>query len=103
MPILLLFAILFDVPYFQLIDTELILSNAAFDKNTAIEVILEKYSEFKHYVNAMMVYDADTLVGISESMSDSSMNESLSYSIQNSRIWQQIILQSFKANFTLKE
>jgi len=102
-PILLLFAIIFDVPYFQLIDTELILSNAAFDENTAIEAILEKYSEYKQYVNAMMVYDADTLVGISESMSDSSMNESLSYSIQNSRIWQQIVLQSFKANFTFKE
>lgn len=102
-PILLLFAIIFDVPYFQLIDTELILSNAAYDENTAIEIILEKYSEYKQYVNAMFVYDADTLVGISESMSDSSMNESLSYSIQNSRIWQQIILQSFKANFALKE
>lgn len=44
----------------------------------------------------MIAFDADTLVGISESMSDSAMSESTSFSIQNSRIWQQIVLQSFK-------
>ncbi|RMZ96816.1 cell division control 48 [Brachionus plicatilis] len=97
--ILLVLALIFKVPYFQLIDSNFILSNSAYEQSTAIEFILEKLNEYEQYKNSMIVFDADTLVGISESMSDSFMSESLSYSIQNSSIWQQIILHSFKSQF----
>lgn len=102
-PMLLVFAVMFKIPYFQLIDSNLIMSNSAFEQSTAIEMILEKLNEYDQYEDSMMVFDADTLVGISESMSDSSMSESLSYSIQNTSIWQQVILHTFKGKFAKRE
>lgn len=101
-PTLLVLAVMFKVPYFQLIDSNLVLADSAFEQNTMIEMILEKLNEYEQYDNSMIVFDADTLVGISESMSDSSMSESLSYSIQNNSVWQQIILHSFKGKFGKK-
>jgi hypothetical protein len=97
--VFLIMAIHFKVPYFQLIDSNLLLANSAFDENASIEMILERLNEYEQYANAMIAFDVDTLVGVSESMSDSAMSESLSYSIQNSRVWQQIILHSFKSQF----
>ena len=99
-PLLLSISIIFKVPFVQLIDSNLLLSNAAYDENTALEVILERYSEFEQYPNSLFIFDVDTVVGISESMSD--MSDSSSYSIQNARIWQQVILHTFKSPFAKK-
>ena len=98
--VLLQLAILLEVPYFQLIDSSLALANSAFDENSIIEMILEKLNEYQQYDNSMLVFDADTLVGISESLIDSANTDTLSYSFQNGHLWQQIILNVFKSEFS---
>lgn len=102
--ILLQLAMLLEVPYFQLIDSSLALASSAFDENSIIEMIIEKLNEYEQYEDSMLVFDADTLVGISESLIDSStQQDTLSYSFQNGHIWQQIILNSFKSEFASQQ
>ena len=99
-PILLKLAFHLKVPYFQLVDSNLILSNSAFDENLMLEMVLEKLNEYDQYEDSMLIFDADTLVGVSESLSDSSFSPSSSYSIQNSRLWQNVLLHNFKSAFS---
>ena len=42
----------------------------------------------------MAIFDVDSLIGVSENMSDSSMGQSNSYSITNNRLWQQVVIQT---------
>ena len=42
----------------------------------------------------MAIFDVDSLIGVSENMSDSSMGQSSSYSITNNRLWQQVVIQT---------
>ena len=99
-PFVLKLALKLNVPYFQLIDSNLVLSSLAFDENLILEMILEKLNEYEQYDDSMLIFDADTLVGVSESMSDSSFSPSSSYSFQNSRIWQNVLLHNFKSTFS---
>ena len=94
-PFLISLATHLDTPCFQLIDSNMMLANSAFDQSAAFEIVIEKMLEFKEYANSMVIFDADTLVGVSENMSDSAMSESVSYSIHNTEIWQKVILDTF--------
>lgn len=103
LPILIKLSIQFKVPLLHLIDSPSLLLNSAYDENSALESIREKLNEYEQYDDSMVVFDIDTLVGILESMSDSAMSESISYSIQSNQIWQKVIVHNFKMPFGVQE
>ena len=92
-PVLLEMAIKKNVDFVQLFDTAMLLNNAAFDDNTIMETILEKKGEWEQYSRAMAIFDVDSLIGVNENVSDSSMGQSLSYSITNTKLWHQVVIQ----------
>ncbi|RNA37872.1 ribosome biogenesis ATPase RIX7 [Brachionus plicatilis] len=83
-----------NVDFIQMFDTSMLLSNAAFDDNTVMECVMEKLGEWQQYPRSMAIFDVDSLIGVSENMSDSSMGQSNSYSITNNRLWQQVVIQT---------
>ena len=87
-----------NVDFIQMFDTSMLLNNVAFDDNTVMECVLERMSEWEQYSRSMAIFDVDSLVGVSENMSDSSMGQSSSYSITNNRLWQQVVLDKAKSN-----
>ncbi len=93
-PFLLKLSIAENVDFLQMFDTSMLMSNAAFDDNTVMECVLEKINEWKEYPRSMAIFDVDSLIGVSENMSDSSMGQSNSYSITNNRLWQQVVIQT---------
>jgi len=102
-PVLLKLSIHENVDFIQMFDTYMLLNNAAFDDNTVMETVLEKISEWQQYPRSMAIFDVDSLIGVNENMSDSSMGQSNSYSITNNRLWQQVVIQTAnsKLNDTL--
>jgi hypothetical protein len=98
-PALLKLSISENVEFLQMFDTSMLLNNAAFDDNTVMECVLEKLGEWQQYQRSMAIFDVDSLIGVSENMSDSSMGQSSSYSITNNRLWHQVIIE--KANSKL--
>ena len=83
-----------NIDFIQMFDTNMLLNNAAFDDNTVIECVVEKVGEWEQYARSMALFDVDPLIGITENMSDSSMGQSSSYSISNTRLWNQIVIQT---------
>ncbi len=75
----------------QLIDID---TTSANDENSINELVSESLEEFEKFDNGLIIFDVDTLVGINETYTDSSSG-SKSYSIQNQRLWQNI-LHAFK-------
>lgn len=100
-PTLLKLSINENVDFIQMFDTSMLLNNAAFDDNTVMECVMEKLDEWQQYPRSMAIFDVDSLIGVSENMSDSSMGQSNSYSITNNRLWQQVVIQT--ANSKLKD
>ena len=94
MPFLLKLSINERVEFVQMFDTSLLLNNAAFDDNTVMECVLEKIGEWEQYPNAMAIFDVDSLIGVTENMSDSSMGQSTSFSISNHKLWHQVVIQT---------
>ena len=93
-PYLLKLSINEHVEFIQMFDTSLLLNNAAFDDSTVMECVLEKIGEWEQYLNAMAIFDVDSLIGVTENMSDSSMGQSSSYSIANHKLWHQVVIQT---------
>ena len=93
-PTLLKLSISENVEFLQMFDTSMLLNNAAFDDNTVMECVLEKLGEWQQYQRSMAIFDVDSLIGVSENMSDSSMGQSNSYSITNNRLWHQVVIQT---------
>ena len=95
-PIILDFCIQLQVDNIQLIDTDALVSASAFDEASIGELVNEALEEFDKFDNGLIVFDVDTLVGVSESQSG--MNDSSSFSVQNQRLWQNI-LHAFKRSY----
>ncbi len=93
-PILLKMGIKHNVDFVQMFDTSMLLNNAAFDDNTVMETVLEKIGEWEQYTTSMAIFDVDSLVGVNENVSDSSMGQSSSSSITNNRLWNQVVIQT---------
>lgn len=89
-----------NVEFIQMFDVSMLLSNAAFDDNTIMECVLEKKDEWQQYKRSMAIFDVDSLIGVTENMSDSSMGQSNSYSITNNRLWQQVVIQTCNSNLS---
>ena len=100
-PTLLKLSISENVDFIQMFDTSMLLNNAAFDDNTVMECVMEKLGEWQQYPRSMAIFDVDSLIGVTENMSDSTMGQSNSYSITNNRLWQQVVIQT--ANSKLKD
>lgn len=97
---LLKLSIVHKVSFIQLFDVSMLLGNSAFDDNTAMECVLEKIGEWQQYDSSMAVFDVDSLIGVSENMSDSSMGQTSSYSISNNRLWHQVVVQTANSNLS---
>ena len=90
-PIILDFCITFQADNIQLIDCDFLANQSAFDEITINETVKEAIDEFNEYENGIIIFDIDNLVGVTESLSGTLENESKSYSIQNQRLWQNIL------------
>ena len=95
-PFILDFCIQFNVDNIQLIDTDALVSASAFDEAAIGELINEALEEFDKFDNGLIVFDADTLIGVTESQSGT--NESNSYSVKNQQLWQNL-LHAFRRSF----
>ncbi|CAF4627428.1 unnamed protein product, partial [Rotaria magnacalcarata] len=70
-----------------LIDLNLLSSKGAYDEKKIFETLKERYDECMEYKRSMIVYDLDSLVGVNQSDSESSMGTSTSTSIVNQSIY----------------
>ncbi|CAM4807959.1 unnamed protein product [Rotaria magnacalcarata] len=76
-----------NVQLLQLIDLNLLSSKGAYDEKKIFETLKERYDECMEYKRSMIVYDLDSLVGVNQSDSESSMGTSTSTSIVNQSIY----------------
>jgi hypothetical protein len=89
-PLILDFSIKFKIDNIQLINNDLLSSTCSFDEGAINELISESLEEFDKFENGLIVFDIDNLVGVNES-GTSSIDANSSYSVQNQRLWQNII------------
>jgi hypothetical protein len=89
-PLILDFSIKFKIDNIQLINNDLLSSTSSFDEGSINELINESLEEFDKFENGLIVFDIDNLVGVNES-GTSSIDANSSYSVQNQRLWQNII------------
>jgi hypothetical protein len=84
------FCIRFKIDNIQLINNDLISTTGCFDEGAIIELINESLEEFDKFENGLIIFDTDNIVGVNESAS-SSNEDSANYSVQNQRLWQNIL------------
>jgi len=87
LPLLASFGVNRALDYIQLIDLDLLLALAAYDDNRALENITDRVSECRRYPKSMLIFDLDSLVGVSDNESVSNMGTSKSFSLGNARIF----------------
>ena len=80
-----------EVEVIQILDLSMLLANAAYDDNKAAEIFQEKVDESCQYKSSLLIVDLDSLVGSSVSVTDSSMGQSVSSSITNTRMFQLVV------------
>jgi hypothetical protein len=71
----------------QLIDINLLSSQSAYDEKKIFEILKERYDECMEYKRSMIIYDLDSLIGVSKNESESSMGTSISSSIANQNVY----------------
>lgn len=76
-----------NVQLLQLIDLNLLSSKGAYDEKKKFETLKERYDECMEYKRSMIVYDLDSLIGVNESESLSSMGTSTSSSVVNQGLY----------------
>ncbi|CAF4361475.1 unnamed protein product [Didymodactylos carnosus] len=76
-----------NVQLLQLIDLNLLSSQSAYNETKIFETLKERYDECVAYDRSLIVYDLDSLIGVSKSESDSSTGKSSSFSIVNQNIY----------------
>jgi hypothetical protein len=81
-----------------MIDYEVLLQNDALEEKKVLEVIQEKFMEAKNYENVAVILNLDSLIRLNEN-SDSSIEKSISYSVQNQNLCQ--ILLSYMRDFPI--
>jgi len=86
-PLIAKFAVERDLDFIQLIDADVLASNAAYDEQTRMEVLTDRQQECRGYSKSLMIIDLDSLVGVSMSNSISNMGPSLSYSFVNQNLF----------------
>lgn len=95
-PCILDFCIRFNIDHINLIDTDILTQSSAFDEIAGSELISDCLNEFEKIETGLVLFDVDTLVGVSESQSG--LDKTSSYSIQNQRLWHNII-HSFRQSY----
>ena len=76
-----------NVQLLQLIDLNLLSSKGAHDEKKIFETLKERYDECMGYDRLMIVYDLDSLIGVNQSESESSMGIATSSSVVNQSIY----------------
>lgn len=76
-----------NVQLLQLIDLNLLSLASAYDENDKFEILKERFDECDEYRRSMIVYDLDSLVGVSRTEGDSSMGRSTNSSLINQNIY----------------
>lgn len=98
-PFILFMSIHLKIDYIKLIDTEFttILQGAESD-SSVLNLIFDCFVDFEHYNNGLLLFDADTVVGVQTSgTDDATIDENLSQSIKEMDVWQKCILHIFKS------
>ena len=76
-----------NVQLIQLIDLNLLSSQGAYDQQKIFETLKERYDECMEYKRSMIIYDLDSLIGVSKNESESSMGTSVSSSVVNQNVY----------------
>jgi hypothetical protein len=84
------FCIKFKIDNIQLINNDLIATTGCFDEGAINELINESLEEFDKFENCLIIFDIDNIVGDNES-APSSNDASSNFSVQNQRLWQNIL------------
>ena len=79
------------IDFILLMDQDFRLSNNAFDESKIMENINEKMQEFTSYEKSLLIIDVDSLVGVVQSVSYSSMGPSTSYNLSDSKLYNVVI------------
>jgi hypothetical protein len=75
----------------QVFDIDWIVSNAAYDDSKMMEILVERISECREYSRSMMIFDLDSLIGVNNNQSNSNMGLSMSYSLNNQKLFNYIV------------
>jgi hypothetical protein len=81
------FATKFELDAVQMFDLDLLLNNAAYDDTKCKEIIQEKIEEMARYPTSLAIIDVDSLVGVNDSESMSSMGGSTNSSASNQAMY----------------
>jgi hypothetical protein len=92
-----------NVQLLQLIDLNLLSSKGAYDEKKIFETLKERYDECIAYKRSMIVYDLDSLIGVSRSESESSMGTSVSSSVVNQSIYTYVVSRFREAKLEAKK
>ena len=84
-------------------DMDFLLSNNAFDTSKILENLNEKMQEFSQYNRSMLVIDVDSIVGVTESISESNMGPSSSYSLGDQSLFKVVVHYANSLPFISKE
>jgi hypothetical protein len=76
-----------NVQLLQLIDLNLLSSKGAYDEKKIFETLKERYDECMEYKRSMIVYDLDSLIGVNQSESESSMGTSTNSSVVHQALY----------------
>lgn len=76
-----------NVQLLQLIDLNLLSSKGAYEEKKIFETLKERYDECMEYKRSMIIYDLDSLIGVSKNESESSMGTSVTSSVVNQSIY----------------
>ncbi|CAF3345714.1 unnamed protein product, partial [Rotaria sp. Silwood2] len=76
-----------NVQLLQLIDLNLLSSKGAYDEKKIFETLKERYDECMEYKRSMIIYDLDSLIGVNQSESQSSMGTSTSSSVVHQALY----------------
>jgi hypothetical protein len=76
-----------NVQLLQLIDLSLLSTESAYDEKRKFEILTERVDECSSYRRSMIVYDLDSLVGVSKSEGQSSTGNSTNISLTNQGVF----------------
>lgn len=97
------FATKYEIDAVQMFDLDLLLNNAAYDDSKKQEIIQEKIEEMARYPKSLAIIDVDSLVGVNDSESTSSMGGSTNSSVSNQAMYSLVGNIIMRRNVSIQE
>jgi hypothetical protein len=96
-PFLLFFCIFLEIDFVKMIDTNYVILQGAEGKSSMLSLILDCFIDFDNYENGLLLFDGDTIVGVSGSgKTDDALTNDLNRQINDLEIWKNCIIHIFR-------